>query len=237
MLRIAILEDDPKMLTEIHGIVQDALYDMPAQIDLFESGKKLDKARDTTEYQLYLLDIEVGQENGIEIGQKIRQTNANSEIIFITSHCEYALAGYDAHPLGYLIKPIDREKFESLLKRVIEKMQKPSAFVEITENHRKISLSVDEIIAIVHKKRKTILYMYSKDCYETTESVKSLFHRLPEKKRFLYIHRNTLVRIDHIASLGSKGFEENLVVMKNGSSFLASREGIRFLKQVIVKER
>lgn len=237
MLNIAILDDDAKMLSAIRHDVLKALRNTPAQIDLFQDGGALNQSRDVVEYDIYFLDIEVGQENGIEIGIKIRQTSAHSDIIFVTSHSEYALEGYDAFPTGYLIKPINKEKLEYLLKVIINKKRTPCVFIEITENHRKIMVSVDEIVSMRREKRKTEINLYSYEIYETSESLKNLMGRLPDNYRFFYIHRDTVIRIDHIAALGSRALEENTISMKNGSQLIASREGIRSLRKLIAAER
>ncbi len=237
MIKIAILDDDQKMLSDIRDIVLDALFDAPAQIDIFPNGAALDAARNTTEYDLYLLDIEIGDENGVEIGKRIRQTSARAAIIFITSHSEYALEGYEAFPIGYLVKPVQREKLSHLLRLVVESLRTPGAYVEIMENHRKITLRVEDIVAIERVNRKTIIHLYAQESYDTTESLKSLVQRLPEKHRFSCINRNAVVRIDHIASIKADTSAGNPVTMKNGKVFYASREGLRSLKQAIARER
>lgn len=239
MLKIAIIDDEEIFLQKTHDAILKILKDSDIRIDRFQSGTALNLARVKTEYDLYFFDIEIGAENGIELAKAVRQTSQYAEIIFVTSHDEYALDGYGAFPLGYLMKPLDLAKLEKLLHIVVEKSTAPSTFVEITEDYRKRMIPVGEIIAIEKRNRKTWVHMYSKDIYETRESLKSVYAKIDTEKLFLFIDRNAAIRINLVATIvpGTAASEKTKVKMRNGSTFEGSEEGIRFLKRVIARGR
>lgn len=237
MLRIAIVDDEKKLLDHTQALIREIVNEPSVLIDSFQSGQALDIAREKTEYDLYVLDIEIGEENGIDIAKEIRKNAQYAEIIFVTSFEKYALDGYEAHPLGYLVKPLAREKMEPLLQKVVEKRNQPGAFVEITEDYRKQTLPVDEIVALVRKGRKTQIHMYNHDFYETNESMKSLSQKINIQKRWVPISRNTMIRSDLVTTLEQpKNIgEKHKVIMKNGSAYEANTEGITFLKKAILR--
>ena len=62
-------------------------------------------------YQIIFLDIELKNENGIDIAEKIRKTNENVEIIFLTAFIQYAVDGYKVKAYRFLVKPVNYDDF------------------------------------------------------------------------------------------------------------------------------
>lgn len=79
---------------------------------------------ETKDYDILLLDIEMGLMDGVSMAKKIRQDNDVVQIIFITGYSDYIAEGYEVNALHYLMKPVKEEKFFSVLERAIEKISK-----------------------------------------------------------------------------------------------------------------
>lgn len=73
---------------------------------------------------ILLLDIEMGAMDGVTLARKLRQENETIQIVFITGYSDYISEGYDVAALHYLMKPVNAEKFHSVLDRAVEKLQK-----------------------------------------------------------------------------------------------------------------
>ena len=91
MLKIMVLDDDPRQINTITTILEKEFDEII--VDTASSIEEIDRKRNIKEYDLYLLDIEVGEESGLDYGISIRDTNQLVEIIFITSHDRFALKG------------------------------------------------------------------------------------------------------------------------------------------------
>ena len=74
------------------------------------------------ELDIVFLDIMLVEENGIEIANRIRETNERVIIIFTTSNPQYSLAGYSVDALDYLIKPVSRELLFRILAKAINRL-------------------------------------------------------------------------------------------------------------------
>lgn len=61
------------------------------------------------------LDIDMPELSGLELYREIEQ---NSVCIFITAHPDYALDGFELNALDFLIKPIQRDRFDASIKRL-----------------------------------------------------------------------------------------------------------------------
>lgn len=73
---------------------------------------------------ILLLDIEMGAMDGVTLARKLRQENDTIQIVFITGYSDYISEGYDVAALHYLMKPLNAEKFHSVLDRAVEKLKK-----------------------------------------------------------------------------------------------------------------
>lgn len=67
-------------------------FSQPSQIDL------------SLPYDIALLDIDMGETNGIELARKLRAENENIVIIFITNFIQYAPEGFEVQAFRYLLK-------------------------------------------------------------------------------------------------------------------------------------
>lgn len=76
------------------------------------------------DYDILLLDIEMGAMDGVTMAKRLRQDNDTIQIVFITGYSDYISEGYEVAALHYLMKPVKEEKLFSVLDRAAEKLSK-----------------------------------------------------------------------------------------------------------------
>ena len=76
------------------------------------------------DYDILLLDIEMGSMDGVTMAKQLRQTNDTIQIVFITGYADYIAEGYEVAALHYLVKPVKEEKLFTVLSRAVEKATK-----------------------------------------------------------------------------------------------------------------
>ncbi|WP_249866366.1 response regulator [Paenibacillus konkukensis] len=59
---------------------------------------------------LAFLDIKIARDDGLELARRLRSLRTELDIVFTTSHSEFALHAYDVYPLDYMVKPISRNR-------------------------------------------------------------------------------------------------------------------------------
>ena len=93
------------------------------QIDLFTSAEDfLFHYADKSDYDILLLDIEMGAMDGVTMARQLRRSNDTVQIVFITGYSDYISEGYDVAALHYLMKPVRKEKLFAVLDRAAEKV-------------------------------------------------------------------------------------------------------------------
>lgn len=94
-------------------------------IDLFGSAENfLFHYAEESDYDILLLDIEMGAMDGVSLAKTVRRKNETVQIIFVTGYSDYISEGYDVAALHYLIKPVKAEKLCAVLDRAAEKLAK-----------------------------------------------------------------------------------------------------------------
>ena len=62
---------------------------------------------------LALLDINMPELDGITLAARIKESDPQTAILFLTAYKSYAFDAYAVHPSGYLLKPVSQEKLEA----------------------------------------------------------------------------------------------------------------------------
>lgn len=125
--RIAICDDSDADRKYIMNMVERwaASVDYVVYIDTFSSAENfLFHYAEESDYDILLLDIEMGAMDGVTMAKQLRENNDTVQIIFITGYSDYILEGYEVAALHYLMKPVKEGKLCSVLDRAVEKLSK-----------------------------------------------------------------------------------------------------------------
>lgn len=128
--KIVICDDRQEDIDYIHSLVRrwTAVSGYMASVETFLSAEAfLFHYENDKNYDILLLDIEMGQMNGVELAKKIRAGNKEIQIIFITGYNDYIADGYEVEALHYILKPVCSDKLYSVLDRACEKLKKNEA--------------------------------------------------------------------------------------------------------------
>ena len=104
------------------AICDDSGTDRQYVLNMAESF--LFRYAEESDYDILLLDIEMGAMDGVTMAKELRKSNDTVQIIFITGYSDYISEGYEVAALHYLMKPVKEEKLRSVLDRAVEKITK-----------------------------------------------------------------------------------------------------------------
>ncbi len=130
------------------------LEDLPAQIDVVDSGFKALELLDEHEYAVILMDIEMPGMTGFECVSAIRQNPKIQHIpvIFVTAigfEGKFVDQGYNLGAVDYLVKPVDADMLTS----------KVRVFTTLFEQRLRLEESLAESKAIQHKNDQLLNFM------------------------------------------------------------------------------
>lgn len=125
--KIAICDDSDTdrryVLNMVESWAESAAHNV--DVNTFPSAESfLFHYEEESDYDILLLDIEMGEMDGVTMAKKIRHANDTVQIVFITGYSDYISEGYEVAALHYLMKPVKEEKLRSVLDRAAEKLAK-----------------------------------------------------------------------------------------------------------------
>ncbi len=125
--KIAVCDDSSAdrqyVLTLVQRWAAEAGHTVHA--DAFSSAESfLFHYEDQSNYDILLLDIEMGAMDGVTMAKQLRRSNDSVQIVFVTGYSDYIAEGYEVAALHYLMKPVKEEKLCAVLDRAAEKLAK-----------------------------------------------------------------------------------------------------------------
>ena len=125
MYRIALVDDEKIFTDQIEEYIRQYQAENPAefQVSVFHSSTEF-IAGFQKEYDLILLDVEMPELNGMELAHKIRETDEQVVLMFITNMAQYAIHGYSVGALDFVTKPINYYTFTMKLTRALKRVPK-----------------------------------------------------------------------------------------------------------------
>ena len=122
-MRLAICDDQVEYLQQTDYAVRKLLQGEELLVDVFKNGNNLLKSFKHKPYDIVFLDIEMPEIDGITLAKRLRAISSDVYIVFLTSHIEYALEGYEVNALRYITKPLDASKLREVLSFVVDRMR------------------------------------------------------------------------------------------------------------------
>ena len=164
-------------------------------------------------------------------------------VVFVTAHDKFALKAFEVHAVDYLLKPFDRERFQTALRRALDRLkqsqgdeinQRLSALLADLKPEVKLPgrMAVKVGGRVIFIKLEEIDWLEAADNYVNLhigaeahllrETMAAMEAKLPEEK-FLRISRSTIVNIDRIKELQPMFHGEYVVVLRSGAKLTLSR--------------
>ncbi len=161
------------------------------------------------EVDLVLLDVEMPDLNGFDLLDGLKH---KPKIIFISSKAEYALKAFDYEAADYLKKPIDIERFNIAIKKVIDlsEMNKNAIddtgdFIYVKTNLKKIKVFLSKI-KWIEAFGDYLKVITEEESMLVLSTMKSFENELP-KDQFVRVHKSYIVNINKIVKYDSKSLE------------------------------
>ncbi len=200
MLNFVLCDDNLSFLNNFEKTLNNLIIknDFNAQI-----GFKSTNISDVLNYlknhkaDALFLDIQLKSDiNGIDIAEKIRDTNKDIYFIFTTGHLEYAFLAFQVKAFDYIPKPITAERLEKTLVRLFADIDFSSSnFIAINS---KTYINQNDIYYIKRDGMK-LVFKTNSNTYETYSSFNKVSEKLPNN--FVRCHKSYIVNLNNISHI------------------------------------
>lgn len=234
-LSIAVCDDNETDLQYITDMVNAWARQgrIPVSLRTFSSAEAfLFHYSENNDYDILLLDVEMGKLNGIDLAKQIRVQNSSVQIVFITGYPDFIAEGYEVSALHYLMKPVKPEKLAEVLDRALGLSQKERPFLLISSERETIRVFFDNIYYAESQGHYMLIHTVQMQ-YRTRMTVSSLMEQLDEG--FYRCSRSFVVSLRHICRITkSEIFLENQVSLPLGRGQYdeINKTMIRYLRSI-----
>jgi two-component system LytT family response regulator len=239
----AILIDDESLARDI---VKYYLSDHPEIevvaecVDGFEGLKAINQHKP----DLIFLDIQMPKISGFEMLELVEDKPA---VIFTTAFDEYAIKAFEVNAVDYLLKPIDKGRFDAAIKKLPGKLNQKdnteavldAAALSPAQNNR-VVVKKDGVIKIIPT--SDINYLEADDDYVKLNTVDGVFYKNKtmtyfeqtlDHAQFIRIHRSYIINLAQVTKIELKEKDSYIVLLKSDIWLPVSKTGYTKLKAAL----
>ena len=212
MIKCIAIDDEPLALKKLVTYINKIPYlELVAQCS---SAIEAQQVIENQEIEAIFLDINMPDLNGLDFAKSLHDHSKGPVMVFTTAYSEYAIEGYKANAVGYLLKPYSFEEFEEAAQKVKEICEiRQQAFTEVTTNtdddgvifvksdYKIVRISIENInyieamseylrISCVNRPKPVIVLL----------SMKKIEEHLPTST-FMRIHRSFIINLNRISEV------------------------------------
>lgn len=211
----ALCDDDKYVTEEVKKLLLEHAKEnrITVDIDEFENGEEL--LNSEKDYDIIVLDYQLGSTDGLTVAKELRKRNVLSSIIFLTSYPNFMIDAFEVNTFRFLLKPIDRLKFFKAIDDYI-KIVDSNYPITIIQNKELKKINSNEICYIEADGKYSNIHLSDKimHCSKTLSGVTKL---LPTYC-FVKTHRSFVVNLHYI-----KSYSSDTVYLSNGESAYLSK--------------
>ncbi|KAA0955593.1 response regulator transcription factor [Sporosarcina sp. ANT_H38] len=238
-IRVLIVDDDRSCIDDLKvHLASHSLLNLVGEVNSSEDALVF---LETYRVDLLFLDIEMNGMDGIRFAHLAETLYPNMLIVFVTGHPQFALEGYEVHPVDFLTKPVNPVRLKKALQKVEERILETPLPRDV-----KIGLNVpggihmilvSDIRLIEKRGRKVFVESKGGTRYETRETMKKL-EEIFLPFNFVRTHQSFLVPLHTIMSITSDSFSRSYTVqLKNFDDLVPlSRKNYNELKDKLQKQ-
>lgn len=229
MIKCIAIDDEPLALKKLVTYIKRIPY-LELEEQFLSAVEAQQWINDDNTIDAIFLDINMPELNGLDFAKAVEGDHSNGPVmVFTTAYSEYAIEGYKANAVGYLLKPYGFDEFEATALKVkdICEIRQQALSGSMTEaqvddndgtifvksDYKIVRINIDHIryieamseylrIACDDKDKPVIVLL----------SMKKIEEHLPSTK-FMRIHRSFIINLDKIAEV-----KKNHVILEGDAS-------------------
>ena len=203
-LNCIIIDDEPLAADLLASYAKKTLF--LNLIGVFNSAVEGIKVIRENRVDLILLDIQMPELSGLEFARILPK---ETKIIFTTAFSQYAVDGYKANAIDYLMKPVSYDDFLEGANRALEWFRSirqsenasDDRFIFVKSEYKLVKIMFDDILYIEGLKDYVKIYLTDgREPVMSLMNMKKIEESLP-RPEFMRIHRSYIVHMKKIEGI------------------------------------
>lgn len=207
MIKLAICEDNEVLLNQIGDVIEKKYAD---ELSVYRFTTAFSISTFVMEEMkgdvgILLMDIKIGDDNGIDVAKQIQEWYPHIKVIFLTGYIDFSRDIFQAEPIYFLVKPLEAVRLYEAIDKAIDLIHKEmSDSITLRYRGEVINIITNNIIYIESDKR--LLHIHENGRTVTTVmKMEELMKQLPAK--YVRCHQSYAINMDKIRNISMTGVE------------------------------
>ncbi|HEY9154791.1 MAG TPA: LytTR family DNA-binding domain-containing protein [Opitutaceae bacterium] len=245
-LRVLIIDDEPLARDRLRALVKaEPNLELVAE---YTNGPEAIAGIVQHGPELIFIDVEMPGCNGLQVVQAL-PAHLRPAVLFVTAHDRFAVEAFAVQAVDYLLKPFDRERFRTAVKRAEEYIKKRALSTEtatgaanpgstspaksatpgkkgverlaVKVDGRVVFVSASEIRWVEAADNYVILHLEDRRLM-VRDTLSSIEEQLGDPQ-FTRVNRSAIVRVDQVRELHPTFHGDYVVILRDGTKLPLSR--------------
>lgn len=215
-MKIAICDDKPIFINKMKNLIRNLITNEEMKVFDFCSGDELLSSE--INFDIVLLDIEMPGTDGLDVAAELYRRNKRTLVLFITSHREYSIKGYEFRAFRYVLKSEPDDFIKRNIQDAINEYKNFNFYITVNCKEEYTHILASDIIYIESFKHEIIIHTADR-IYRGQEKLKSIYSKLKEHD-FIQCYKSYIVNMRYIESIK----KNSCVHMTNGIELSVGRK-------------
>lgn len=205
-MKIGICDDNIIDSKTLESTIINYYNNKPYKLEIltFSDGIEFLNNFKSQEYDIVFLDIFLNNINGFNIAQELNKINNKVHIILYSSSKDYAVDGYQINIFGYLLKPLNKNKLNTLLDKFHESTN--NKLLCLKKKGQNNYFNINDILYVESKGRQVIIHTINDNDNIFYYSLDDIEEKI-NNESFLRSHKSFLVNMNRIINHNERYFE------------------------------
>lgn len=238
-MRVLIVDDEPLARERIRTLLRrDPAIEIAGEA---EDGVSAVEAIESQSPDLVFLDVQMAGMTGFEVVAAVGAERMPL-VVFVTAYDEFALRAFEAHAIGYLVKPFAPERLLAAVDRAKTQLRGRSRDEFESDLRALVSTAttVEYLDRIMVKRGPRFVFLRTADIHwieaadnyvqlhtaAGSELLRATLNTLESRldpRRFVRVHRGAIVNLEFLEGMESWGQGEYLLSLPAGKHLTSSR--------------
>ncbi|MCQ2772928.1 MAG: LytTR family DNA-binding domain-containing protein, partial [Bacilli bacterium] len=157
MIKVAIVEDDAKYASTLSRYIEQYKIESGETLEYKTFSNGMNFLVSEKQFDIVFMDIEMPVLDGMTAAKKLRLKDKNCTIIFVTNNAGYAIKGYEAEAMDFLVKPVEYLLFSLKIEKAVRLQKRlKNNFIVINSGDGLVKTDVMDIYYIESDKHYLI---------------------------------------------------------------------------------
>lgn len=205
-INIAICDDEILLLPHLSALIRQKFFSrgLTAETTTFSSSAELLRyLYETGNFDVYFLDIDIPDLNGISLAEKIKEKNMNALILYLSAKEELVFRTFKTQPLAFIRKDYFAKDIQEAMDTLMKYLKKPEdVILDLSDTlGHPIRINVNRTIYIEAK--ENYQYVVSIDRREMIRSSIAELDKQLTPFGYIRVHRSYLVNYKYIRRINN----------------------------------